>query len=208
MKYQCEYCSRSFDRSYNLNRHLQKVHNRYLETVDSMDDSNSNDEERSLSEESGASQTDSDASSDNSTEMNDQEWNNYQQRFQSLMTETFEEVVHELTPDEDEVEEEEQSKLDSDQYIFFMNKAKKVFRKKLTKMLVILYGMKEDKLYQYLFNKIDKYIENEINFPTAISMAIKSSSAIIDQEFEDVIEEDIDSDSSDDEQTEKKTDND
>ena len=120
------------------------------------------------------------------------------------MTETFEEVVNELTSDD-----EEQSELDSDEYTFFMKKAKKTFRKELTKMLVISYGMKEDKIYQYLFNKIDKYIENEIDFPTAISMAINSSSAIIDQEFEKVIEEEyIDSDSSDDEQTVQETDDD
>ena len=36
MIYQCKYCSRSFDISYNLNRRLQKDQNRLLKTVDSM----------------------------------------------------------------------------------------------------------------------------------------------------------------------------
>ena len=58
--------------------------------------------------------------------------------------------------------------------------------------LVISFGIKED---------IYLYIENQIDFPTVISMAVKSSAEIIDQDFEEVIDNDM-NDSSDDEQTE------
>ena len=78
-----------------------------------------------------------------------------------------------------------------------MPAAKKEFRKRLINLLIIVYGMMEDKRYDYLFNKIDKYRKRMIDFPTAIRMGVKSSAAIIDQEFEDMMDNDSSTDGED-----------
>ena len=78
-----------------------------------------------------------------------------------------------------------------------MNNAKKAFRKKLTRHVSIVFAMQEDGKYQYLFDKITKYRENDIDAPTAISMAVKASAAIIDKDFENVINDDIENSTTD-----------
>ena len=208
-KYECEYCNRLFDRSYNLNRHVQKVHNRYLETNESMDDSDNNSNVTSNDNDSHANEQDSDsddlkssadessesnASSNDDTisEMNDSEWQAYTQQLESLMREAFVQTTQEMTP-------EDYKGLTPEEQELLMNKAGKTFRKKLKRYFSIVIGMQEDEKYQYLFDKIIKYRENDIDFPTAISMAIKSSAAIIDKHFEDVINDEME-DSTDNEQ--------
>ena len=208
-KYECEYCNRLFDRSYNLNRHVQKVHNRYLETNESMDDSDNNSNVTSNDNDSHANEQDSDsddlkssadessesnASSNDDTisEMNDSEWQAYTQQLESLMREAFVQTTQEMTP-------EDYKGLTPEEQELLMNKAGKTFRKKLKRYFSIVIGMQEDEKYQYLFDKIIKYRENGIDFPTAISMTIKSSAAIIDKHFEDVINDEME-DSTDNEQ--------
>ena len=78
-----------------------------------------------------------------------------------------------------------------------MNNAKKAFRKKLTRHVSIVFGMQEDGKYQYLFDKITKYRGSVIDAPTAISMAVKAFAAIIDKDFENVINDDIENSTTD-----------
>ena len=65
-------------------------------------DSNSSDREGSIASESCQSEVDSNVSSDESTEINDEEWNNYTITLKGLMKDTYEDVVQELTPDDND----------------------------------------------------------------------------------------------------------
>ena len=195
--YQCAHCNRTFTRVYNLKRHLENVHNRYLETDDSMDtsstDSDSGDssgadespESGPASSASSASESesaDSDSSNDSTiSEMGENEWREYIQQLECLMRETFNETMREMAPDNYVGE------LTTEEHELVMNNAKKAFRKKLARHVNIVFGMQEDGKYQYLFDKLSKYRENDIDFPTAISMAVKASAAIIDKDFENAI---------------------
>ena len=134
----------------------------------------------------------SNASSNDSTisTMSNNEWQEYAQQLECLMTETFNETMQEMAPDNYEELTAEEEKL-------IMNNAKKAFRKKLIRYVNIVFGMLEDGKYKYLFDKITKYRENDIGFPTAISMAVKASAAIIDKDFENVINDNIENSTAD-----------
>lgn len=222
-KYVCEHCNSSFDRSYNLKRHVETIHNRYLETEDSviddgegnsnsspLSDSNSNDSnsndtvtsedktEDNASEdetENSASEdeTEDSASSDESmkSDDSDEEWNVYAKHFEYLVMSCYTEAHNQLTSLEGEPMDEAT-----------MKASKKLFRKKLEHYLIIVQGLKQDNTYNYLFSKIVKYRKRNVNLHTAISMAIKSSTAIIDEDFEKVIKCILDDSASNDEESE------
>ena len=207
MKHECEYCNRSFDRSYNLKRHVRKVHNRYLETENSessdngnashsnnTDSNESNDTDSNHSDDSHSkhsNDTDSNESNANTsdtlqdeTDLNDDEWNSYTEKLENLMLETYDDTHNQMTALQDEGQSSDMSEESKE---LVMATAKKQFRKKLVNYLIIVYGLQDDATYGYLFNKIDKYRDKKIDFSTAISMAVKSSSALIDKDFEKVI---------------------
>ena len=76
---------------------------------------------------------------------------------------------------------------------------KKSFRKEITRMLVISKGMELDSKYKRLFDKYDKYIKNGIEFPDAIKLAIRAVKPLLDTEIEDYIQDEMECDGSDEE---------
>ena len=69
--------------------------------------------------------------------------------------------------------------------------ANKLLRKRLTKNHITLYGLQRDSKFDRLFTKIDKY-SNDMDLHTAIAMAVKSSSKLIDDDFDDFIRRKVD----------------
>ena len=188
-KYYCEYCGRAFERKFNLSRHLQNVHNRHLETVEDEDETESN---TSMSESNASSKSESNASAKSTSNTSaESEWETYTQLFENLMLDTYNETACQLFPNDNDNDDNDDDDDDdddgNDQSEYIMQQAKKAFRNKLKTYLNIVYGMQEDKRYDYLFQKIDRNMEKKIDFPVAIDMAVRSSAAIIDKDFENVI---------------------
>ena len=207
--FKCEYCNRSFPRRFNLNRHVQKVHNRFVESSDNPSENDTvSIEESSHAEESSQSDTDVSSKDSTTSQMKDREWNTYTLQLEGLMRECFDEEVEELTSEDNKDEEDEQDtdELTQEQYELVMKRAKNVFREKLKHYLNIVFGMQDDETYSYLFDKYHKYIGKDIDTPTAISMAVNSSAEIIDKDFEEVINDYTEDSSDGDEQTEQEMD--
>ena len=111
-------------------------------------------------------------------------WETYTWELEELMIrsiDTFNETAHQLFPDDYNNDD------GNDNFQLAIVHSKKAFRNKLKRYLNIVYGMQEDKRYDYLFQKIDRNMEKKIDFPVAIDMAVRSSAAIIDKDFENVI---------------------
>ena len=199
-KYYCEYCGRAFERNYNLSRHLQNVHNRYLETVEDKEEGDASMKSDTESNTSTRSETESNASSRRESASDSNEWETYTQEFEKIMLDTFNETAHQLFPDDDEGDDDDDEDEVDHQFQLTLLKSKEAFRNKLKRYLNIVYGMQEDKRYDYLFHKIDRNMEKKIDFPVAIDMAVRSSAAIIDKDFENVISREMEV-STDDEQS-------
>ena len=86
---------------------------------------------------------------------------------------------------EDDNDEEEDKEYTLNENV--MEIAKKTFRKRLTNMMIICSGLQRDTKYKRLFEKIEKYLSNEVDLHTAILMAIKSSSEIIYEDFHETL---------------------
>ena len=114
------------------------------------------------------------------------------------MFDTYNDVLNQMTASQDEVQSTDMSD-ESNKLI--MSAAKKQFRKNLIDYLVIPRGLQHEPAYQYLFDKVEKDIDKKIDFPTAISMAVKSASALIDKDFEYVINDANDDSSTGDEES-------
>ena len=211
-RHECEYCGHHFQRSFNLKRHLEQIHNRPSEDVD-LDSTMSDSGEESFAEsemewnadsdnESNAddeSETESNtdesvASSDE--EMNDDEWSSYTDRLDSLMMkvyrDTYDEVTDEVTDNHgltDEVtddDDEAEDKYPLNETV--MNIAKKRFKKRLINIMIISCGLQRDTKYKRLFTKVDKYLNEDVDLHLAIPMAIKSSSEIIYNDFHETLD--------------------
>ena len=160
---------------------------------DNMESAGSSDDEIETAISSG-DETESAVSSDDETEsaassddeMSDGEWVSYSGKLADLMNESFKAAYNEIEPLENDESESAKERV--------MTLAQKKFRNKIAKLLIIFYGMQEEKTYDYLFEKIEKLRKKGIAFPTAVSMAVKSSASIIDDNFDKVVNASNDSD--------------
>ena len=224
-KYECQYCNRHFQRSFNLKRHLEMIHNRYAEGNDfdrnelqesvtddesntqDEDESNTQDEDESNTQDEDESSTQDEDESSTEDEMNDDEWMTYADRLDSFMKQVYEDTCNAVMPadevtdadnmetDDNETDENECTRNEN-----VLEIAKKTFRKRLTNHLIILYGLQRDTKYDRLFEKIEKYMDKDLDLHTAISMAVKSSAQIIDDDFDDSIRREFGDSSSNDEE--------
>ena len=230
-KYECQYCNRHFQRSFNLKRHLEMIHNRYtdgndfdsneLEESVADDESNTQDEEESNTrdeeesntqdeeesnthEDESSAEDESDVNSSNlEEELNEDEWMTYANRLDSFMMQVYEDAYDKVMPadevtdgDNMETDNDETDERDYTRNENVLKIAKKLFRKRLTNYLIILYGLQRDTKYDRLFAKIEKYINRDLNLHTAISMAVKTSGQIIDDDFDDSIRREFEGSSS------------
>ena len=202
-KYSCEFCNQEFSRHYNLKRHLELVHNRFIEMETSdADEDDTTSMGSSTSSTTNTSDRESDkasevSSSDMSTnsELSERECSPGSKHYVDLMVSIYNQVFNKMSVEPIDGEEKEAD----DKQI--MTESKKQFRKRLINYLIICHELRKDQTYDYLFNKIDKYIGEEIEYPTAIRMAVKASAEIIDKDFEEtVIDELKDEDTSEDEE--------
>ena len=197
-KYSCEFCNQEFSRHYNLKRHLELVHNRSIE----METSDA-DEDDTASMGSSTSDSESDKASDEvsysdmstNSELSERECSPGSKHYVDLMVSIYNQVFNKMSVEPIDGEEKEAD----DKQI--MTESKKQFRECLINYLIICHELRQDQTYDYLFNKIDKYIGEEIEYPTAIRMAVKASAEIIDKDFEEtVINELKDEDTNEDEE--------
>ena len=71
----------------------------------------------------------------------------------------------------------------------------------MTNNLIILYNLQRNAKYDRSLAKIEMYTGKEMDLHTAISMAVKSSAQIIDDDFDDVIRREFQENSSNNEVT-------
>ena len=213
---ECEYCGRQFPRSFNLKRHIEMMHNRHYEDdsdmphtsdEESVDNDLSNDSEHDSTLETStesSAEDESDVNSSNLEEgLNEDEWMTYANRLDSFMIQVYEDTYDKVMPADEVTDGDNKETVDddTDERDYTRNEnvlkiAKKLFRKRLTNYLIILYGLQRDTKYDRLFAKIEKYINRDLNLHTAISMAVKTSGQIIDDDFDDSIRREFEGSSS------------
>ena len=214
--YECEYCGRHFQRSFNLKRHLEMIHNRSYE--DDNFDSNASethdsDEETVPDDHESDAESNADESIVNSSlsdeVMNDDEWASYTKRLDIFMIEVYKDTYDEVmsadevtdchnmeTDDHDDTENKEYTVIQE-----VLDSAKKTFRKRLTNMLIICSGLKRDMKYERLFAKIEKYLSKDVDLHSAIAMAVKSSAEIVYDDFTESVNRLLNDDSPTDEES-------
>ena len=184
------------------------IHNRPFEDDDlngNSSDSNAESENESIGETDSNTNSDTESiaeseidSKDNEADiepLNDNEWLSYTAKFDSLALQVYKDTYDEVmsvaeAANDDNMETDDNDEAEDQEYTLnenVMEIAKKTFRKRLTNMLIICSGLRRDTKYKRLFQKIGKYLSNEVDLHTAISMAIKSSSEIIYEEFKEAL---------------------
>ena len=178
-KYECTLCNQGFSRAFNLKRHYETFHNRYVEeeTSDIDEEETVSDSNMSAGEDEGSSSEsnmsdgeDEGSSSESNSEdegsnseskdmemsndgLSKSEWTIYSQNYADLMMSVYTRVAKDGETADDDI----------------MTNAKKEFRKVLSDHLITFLGLQRDETYDYLFDKIRSLINKGIeSLPLAL----------------------------------------
>ena len=181
----CSYCQKGFVRRYNLKRHVKTIHG--------SGDSGS-DEEKSESEESddeNGSEGDKESDMSASEESDDEAIETFLDLYDNKIHDIYDAHHDDIKRLAEEYIEEGMNESDAfDKAVScLLPQMRKRFQKEIIESLTIAKGMEKSARYCRIFDKIDKYADNDMPFHEAIQMAVKKQKSIFDNDLNDYIQE-------------------
>ena len=186
MKNICVVCEQGFKKRYNLKRHMETIHNQWLE--DPSDSQSCSDDNESESE--SMDDENSDESSEESENMDDDDDGSET----SDEDEDEDEITFKLKKIFYDVMEETDNGDNVNNHIlrdYVLSKAKKEFRTQIVDDISMVMMMRRDNRFRCLFKKIDKYRrEHGDSISSAVERAVNKEKSILNktaQEYADDI---------------------
>ena len=200
-KHECSECGKHFARAYNLERHMITMHHDNSEDETEVSDDESNTSSVSDNESSAASDNESDTSDDSEVQplkkrrrlSNDEDKaiDAFNELYNDLINTvycSYHDKIAALT-NENVAEGTEVVEATKEATYDLLPKMQKYFKQRIINILMIAKGMENLEKFERLFQKLEKYEDNDKSFADAIEMAVDREKLVLYKDVQAFIDE-------------------
>ena len=205
-KHECSECGKHFARAYNLERHMITMHHDNSEDETEVSDDESNTSSVSDNESSAASDNESDTSDVSDDDDSDVKPSSKRRRLsndEDKAIDAFNELYNDLIntvycsyhdkiaalTNENVAEGTEVVEATKEATYDLLPKMQKYFKQRIINILMIAKGMENLEKFERLFQKIEKYEDNDKSFADAIEMAVDREKLVLYKDVQAFIDE-------------------